>query len=44
MSADGLSRLCDIPNVVGVKEASFNRDLTIEAHRLLGDSRHHQRP
>ena len=38
MSADGLSRLCDIPNVVGVKEASFNRDLTIEAHRLLGDS------
>ena len=38
MSADGLSRLCDIPNVVGVKEASFNRDLTIEAHRRLGDS------
>ena len=38
MSAEGLSRLCDIPNVVGVKEASFNRDLTIEAHRLLGDS------
>ena len=38
MSADGLRRLCDIPNVVGVKEASFNRDLTIEAHRLLGDS------
>ena len=38
MSADGLSRLCDIPNVVGVKEASFNRDLTIETHRLLGDS------
>ncbi len=36
MSADGLSRLCDIPNVVGVKEASFNRDLTIEAHRRLG--------
>ena len=38
MSADGLSRLCDIPNVVGVKEASFNRDLTIEAHRLLGEA------
>ena len=38
MSADGLRQLCDIPNVVGVKEASFNRDLTIEAHRLLGDS------
>ena len=38
MSADGLSRLCDIPNVVGVKEASFNRDLTIEAHLLLGES------
>ncbi len=38
MSVDGLKRLCDIPNVVGVKEASFNRDLTIEAHRRLGDS------
>ena len=38
MSADGLRRICDIPNVVGVKEASFNRDLTIEAHRLLGDA------
>ena len=38
MSADGLRQLCDIPNVVGVKEASFNRDLTIEAHRLLGDT------
>ena len=38
MSADGLRRICGIPNVVGVKEASFNRDLTIEAHRLLGDS------
>ena len=36
MSADGLRQLCDIPNVVGVKEASFNRDLTIEAHRRLG--------
>lgn len=38
MSADGLSRICDIPNVVGVKEASFNPDLTIESHRLLGTS------
>ena len=36
MSADGLRRICEIPNVVGVKEASFNRDLSIEAHQMLG--------
>ena len=38
MSAQGLKQLCDIPNVVGVKEASFDRDLTIETHRLIGDT------
>ncbi len=36
MSAEGMRRICDIPNVVGVKEASFNRDLSIETHQLLG--------
>ena len=36
MSAQGLDQLCQIPNVVGVKEASFNQELSIETHRLLG--------
>ena len=36
MSANGLSKVCDIPNVVGVKEASFNRELSIETHLKLG--------
>lgn len=38
MSADGLKRVCDIPNVVGVKEASFDRQLTVDIHRLIGDT------
>ena len=38
MSAQGLKELCDIPNVVGVKEASFDRELTIETHRLIGET------
>ena len=38
MSAQGLQAVCAIPNVVGVKEASFDRDLTIETHRLIGDT------
>lgn len=38
MSADALRQICDIPNVVGVKEASFNQELTVETHRLLGES------
>ena len=37
MSVDGLSRICDIPNVVGVKEASFNQQLSIDAHQTLGE-------
>ena len=36
MSPDGLKRLCQIPNVVGVKEASFNQQLSIETHLSLG--------
>jgi uncharacterized protein (UPF0264 family)/dihydrodipicolinate synthase/N-acetylneuraminate lyase len=36
MSPQGLQRLCRIPNVVGVKEASFNQQLSIEAHLMLG--------
>ena len=36
MSTHGLERLCDIPNVVGVKEASFNQQISIEAHLTLG--------
>jgi 4-hydroxy-tetrahydrodipicolinate synthase len=36
MSAQGLKQVCQIPNVVGVKEASFNQQLSIEAHTLLG--------
>ena len=38
MSAQGLEQICDIPNVVGVKEASFDRELTIETHQLIGQS------
>ena len=30
MSPAGLERLCQIPNLVGVKEASFNQQLSIE--------------
>ena len=36
MSVNGLERLCQLPNVVGVKEASFNQQLSIEAHLTLG--------
>ena len=36
MSTQGLGRLCRIPNVVGVKEASFNQQISIEAHLTLG--------
>ena len=36
MSAQGLADICAIPNVVGVKEASFNPELSIEAHLRLG--------
>ena len=36
MSAQGLKRICEIPNVVGVKEASFDQQLSIDTHLLLG--------
>jgi uncharacterized protein (UPF0264 family)/dihydrodipicolinate synthase/N-acetylneuraminate lyase/TusA-related sulfurtransferase len=36
MSPQGLKRLCQIPNVVGVKEASFNQQTSIETHLLAG--------
>ena len=36
MSVNGLARLCSLPNVVGVKEASFNQQISIEAHLTLG--------
>ncbi len=36
ISPQGLQRLCAIPNVVGVKEASFNRQISIETHLLVG--------
>ena len=36
MSAQGLGQLCQIPNVVGVKEASFNQELSIETHLSIG--------
>ena len=36
MSPDGLKRICEIPNVVGVKEASFDQQLSIDTHLLIG--------
>ena len=36
VSAEGLERICRIPNVVGVKEASFNQALSIETHVRVG--------
>ena len=37
VSAQGLKSICEIPNVVGVKEASFSQDLSIETHLLIGN-------
>ena len=37
LSPRGLKQLCEIPNVVGVKEASFDRQLSIDTHLLIGD-------
>ena len=36
VSPPGLKQLCEIPNVVGVKEASFDRQLSIDTHLLIG--------
>jgi 4-hydroxy-tetrahydrodipicolinate synthase len=38
MSVDGLQEICDIPTVVGVKEASFNPEISIAAHTRLGNN------
>ena len=37
LNAHQLEEMCDIPNVVGVKEASFNRDISVDTHLLIGD-------
>jgi len=37
MSPEGLKKICEITNVVGVKEASFNQQLSIDTHILLGE-------
>ena len=36
MSTEGLRELCEVPNVVGVKEASFDQQISIDTHRLIG--------
>ena len=36
LNPSNLKQLCQIPNVVGVKEASFNQQLSIETHLSLG--------
>ena len=36
LNPSSLKELCRIPNVVGVKEASFNQQLSIETHLSLG--------
>ena len=37
LGVEKLQEICQIPNVVGVKEASFNQNLSISAHQILGD-------
>lgn len=37
VSSKGLQDICAIENVVGVKEASFNRELSVETHLLIGE-------
>ena len=36
MSPQGLKQICELQQVVGVKEASFNQQLSIETHLSLG--------
>ena len=36
LDANGLDRVCDIPNIVGVKEASFNPELSVDTHLKVG--------
>jgi len=37
MSAAGLAKLADLPTMVAIKEASFNLQLSIDAHLLAGE-------
>jgi len=37
MTPNGLKEICKIPNIVGVKEASFNPEISIETHLALGE-------
>ena len=37
VGAQGLQQICSLPNVVGVKEASFDRQLSIDTHLLIGE-------
>jgi dihydrodipicolinate synthase/N-acetylneuraminate lyase len=36
MSPEGLKKICKPRNVVGVKEASFNQQISIDTHMLIG--------
>jgi len=36
LDAESLNRICQIPGVIGVKEASFDRNISIKAHQLIG--------
>ena len=36
MSPEGLDKICSIPSVVGVKEASFNQQISIKTHITTG--------
>ena len=38
LDAGGLGRVCEPSNVVGVKEASFDPEISIAAHRALGET------
>ncbi len=38
LDAGGLGRVCEPPNVVGVKEASFDPEISVAAHRALGET------
>jgi len=37
LEPEWLNKICEIQNVVGVKEASFNKELSINTHLLIGD-------
>jgi dihydrodipicolinate synthase/N-acetylneuraminate lyase len=37
LGAESLNRICQIPGVIGVKEASFDRNISIKSHQLIGE-------